>query len=234
MRDYILKLDRELSRRSFLGVAAKGAALVAAFDRFGGSALGAALDQDAQLTFDQNLAMRVYQAIGDIVIPVDEDPGWRNFEPGISDYGLNVFAKQVLLGGNDIAFQGLIGSLNFFNEAPVLVGTGPKFLDSVPAAQVQYFTNILAGQFEKAGVQDIISFSILFGLVSTRAVFFSNYPYHIAQDAEFQTLPANKPRTGWDILKWKGPISQAEEAQLRARYQGITVLPGIDRRNPYI
>jgi len=235
MRNALLQLEKELSRRTFLGGLLKGFGLVAAFDRLGTLYLGAKPDSGRSLLVaDADIATRVYSRIGDIIIPVDEDPGWITFEPQISEYGLRIFTGQVLLNGNAFALDGLFGALNFFNDAPPTVDYGPNFLDMAPSAQVQYLSAILAGEFEKGGLHDILGFALLFALVSTKAVFFSNFPYHLAQDSEFQILPANKPKTGWDIMGWKGPVGPEEEKALRARFFDAEVLPGVDLENPFL
>ena len=214
LRESLLQLETELSRRSFLGVMCRAAGLVAALDRFGASAFGAR-DTGGVARVDEDVARRVYSRIGDIVIPIDEDLGWISFEPEISDYGLTVFAGQVFLGGNPDALEGLTGALNFMNEAPPQIGYGVRFLDMAPASQVQYFTDILTGQFEKAGMQDVLGLAGTFGLVSTKAVFFSNFPRHLAQDSDFQVIPASSLKTGWDIMRWKGPVGPEEESSAR-------------------
>jgi len=53
-------------------------------------------------------------------------------------------------------------------------------------------------------------------------------------DSEFQVLTGNNPKTGWDIMNYKGPVSAQEETLLRARAQGAPEYPGVDLRNPFI
>jgi hypothetical protein len=84
-------------------------------------------------------------------------------------------------------------------------------------------------------VQDILSFGGVFMLLGVKQTFFLNYPNHLATPgAEFQTVLDNSPRTGWDIMRFKGPVGPEEEEQLRARSANAQELPGVDWRNPFI
>src|SRR5258706_13292629 len=94
MRQAMERLHAEASRRDFLKRTIQAASVGLFWDRFGNRLFA----QNSSKTDPR----AVYSAIGNIVIPVDNDPGWKTFEPGISDYGLNVFTKQVVLGGNDL------------------------------------------------------------------------------------------------------------------------------------
>jgi len=38
------------------------------------------------------------------LVPVDQDPGWETYEPGITQFGVDVFVGRVLLNGNFLAF----------------------------------------------------------------------------------------------------------------------------------
>ena len=229
MRQAIEQLQLELSRRGFLKRTIQAAGIGLFWDRFGERLYGQTSTTDPKA---------VYSAIGNIVIPVDEDPGWITFEPGISDYALNTFVPQVLLGGGDMSkltIQGVLATLMAFNDLPPLIGysTAP-FMGMTEALQSQYFGNILSGQFENYGVQDILFTAAFVSVFSARAVFFSNYPYHLATPgSEFQVLPAAKVRTGWDIMGFRGPVGPAEEKQLRDKYANHQVLPGVDPNNPY-
>jgi len=226
-RQSIELLHQELSRRSFFKRTLQAAGIGLCWDRFADKLL-------AQTSTTDPLA--VFSAIGNVVVPVDQDPGWATFDPGISDYGLNVFAKQVLLGGNDLVFQGLLGTLQALNDVPPLIGFAPSpFLGMSEALQAQYIGNIISGQFEGYGLQDILFLAAFVGLFSARAVFFSNYPNHLATPgAEFQVRQPSKVKTGWDIIGFKGPVGPDEEKQLRDRYFDVAVLPGMDPNNPYI
>jgi len=230
MRQAIEQAQAELSRRGFFKKTLQAAGLSLFFDRFGDRLYGQTSSTDP---------MAVYSAIGNIVIPVDQDPGWATFEPGISDYGLNTFVPQVLLGGGDqskVVFLGLLGTLVALNEVPPMIGYSPStFLGMTEPLQAQYIGNILSGQFENYGVQDVIFLACFVGIFSTRAVFFSNYPNHLATPgAEFQIRPASNVKTGWDIMGYRGPIGPDEEKQLRDKYANHQVLPGMDPNNPYI
>ena len=226
-RQSIELLHQELSRRSFFKRTFQAAGIGLALDRFADKLFGQTSTTDP---------LAVFSAIGNVVVPVDQDPGWATFEPGISDYGLNVFAKQVLLGGNELVFAGLLGTLQAVNDVPPLIGFAPTpFLGMSEALQSQYIGNIISGQFEGYGLQDILFLGAFVGLFSARAVFFSNYPNHLATPgAEFQVRKPSPVKTGWDIIGFKGPVGPEEEKQLRARYFDVPVLAGMDPNNPYI
>ena len=226
-RQSIELLHKELSRRSFFQRTIKAAGIALFWDNFGDKLFGQTSTTNP---------LDVISAIGNVVVPVDQDPGWATFDPGISDYALNVFAKQVLLGGNELVFQGLLGTLQAVNDVPPLIGFAPSpFLQMSEPLQSQYLGNIISGQFEGYGVQDILFLGAFVGLFSARAVFFSNYPNHLATPgAEFQVRPSSNVKTGWDIMGFKGPVGPDEEKQLRDRYFDVPVLPGMDPNNPYI
>ncbi|HEY3132563.1 MAG TPA: hypothetical protein VGL91_24150 [Acidobacteriota bacterium] len=224
LRQAVEQLEKRLSRRTFLTTTIIGTGAAAVLDRFGERLFAATPDPFA-----------VYSAIGNIIIPVDQDPGWKTFEPGISQFGLGVFVKQHLFTGDELAFQGTLGALIAMNEAPPLVNYGPRFLEMVEALQVQYFGDILSGQFEKDGVQDLIQLAAFLGLFSAKATFFSNFPNHLATPgAEFQVPRPSAVKTGWDIMGFKGPVGPDEEKALRARYFESPEIPGIDTRNPFL
>src|SRR4051794_34738361 len=100
-REGLIEMERELSRRSFFGLFGKGLVVAAAIDKMGPS-LNAALRTRRP---DTAHALKVYSAIGNLTIPVDQDPGWSTFDPGISTYGFNTFVRQIFLANNDIAFD---------------------------------------------------------------------------------------------------------------------------------
>jgi len=231
IRNAMRELERALSRRDFVRMTVKGAGLVAAVDRFGEKLFGVQPSGAA----DDRTPLATYSAIGNLVIPVDEDPGWATFEPGISEYGLNVFLKQVFFAGDANVFQAILGTYNAFDEAPRQLGYGPKFTQMNPDLQSQYFSDVLSGQFENDGLHDILFLAAFLAVFSTKAVFFSNYPYHLADpDSEFQVRPQTGVRTGWDVMRFKGPVGPEEEKALRKAYANIEVLPGVDPTNPYI
>ena len=232
MRQCLELLQQELSRRSFIRGAVKAAGIAVFWDRFGEQIF-------AQGTSSTTDPKAVYSAIGNIVIPVDQDPGWASYEPGISDYGLNIFVRQALLGGHDQAeatFQGLLGAIVTFNDIPPLIGYGTaRFLDMAESVQATYFGEVLSGQFENQGAQDVLFLAAFVGIFSTRAVFFSNYPNHLAvPGAEFQVKAPGGPKTGWDIMGFRGPVGPEEEKRLRDRFANVEVLPGMDPKNIYI
>lgn len=225
-REAMMAAAEHLSRRAFFKRTVKAAGIGLACDKFGPRLFGqTAADPKAVLS-----------AMGNIVIPVDNDPGFATFEPGISDYALNVMTKQVLLGGNEVLFQGVAGTLSAFNEIPFLVGYGTRrFLEMPDTLQSTFYAQILQGGLENYGVQDILFTAAFVGLFSSKATFFSNYPYHLAKpDSEYQILPANKPKTGYDIMGFRGPVGPDEETSLRAKYKDHKVNPGMDPNNPYI
>ena len=134
-----------------------------------------------------------------------------------------------------MAFDGLIQAINGFNEIPAQINFGPKFLEMTLNARADYLTKVLTGAFEFDGVQDIVSFGGIFMLLGVKQVFFLNFPRHLPTPGEeFQDLIGNTPRTGWDIMGFKGPVGPEEEAELRARSQDAPELPGVDWRNPWI
>lgn len=231
IRQNLNELQRELSRRAFFKTVARGVGLGVTLDQFGAKLFG----EDKPTKDDRPVPFQVYSAIGNIVIPVDQDPGWATFEPGISDYGLGVFAAQVMLGGNQRAFGGLLAALVAMNEIPPLIDYGSTFLKMPLPSQQQYLADILSNAFENDGVQDLLLVPGSLGLFTTKAVFFSNYPRHLANpNAEFQVLPPFPIKTGWDIMGFRGPISEAEEKALRERYFDALIFPGVDPNNPYI
>ncbi len=232
IRASLVEIEREVSRRAFFSTFVKATGLSVAFDRFGPKLFGADGEKDATET---RLPYLVYSALGKLVIPVDEDPGWATFEPGITTYGVDVFVRQVLLGGNFLAFLGFLNSLAAINEVPVLASYGPRFLNMSTAAQDKYFSDMLTGQFENDGYQDILGFASGLTLISTKGVFFSNYPRHLAiPGAEFQVRAPSPVKTGWDIMKLKGPVGPTEEKALRDRYFEAEEVPGVDPTNKYI
>jgi len=166
---------------------------------------------------------------------VDEDPGWATFEPGITNFGVNVFVRQILLGGIFPAFLGFLNALAAMNEAPVIASYGPRFLDMSEDARGRYFGDILTGQFENDGFGDVLGYASGLSLISTKGTFFSNYPRHLAvPGAEFQVRTPSEVRTGWDIMGYKGPVGPEEENQLRAKFFDAEELPGVDPDNIYI
>ncbi|MBM3740040.1 MAG: hypothetical protein FJW39_30150 [Acidobacteria bacterium] len=180
-------------------------------------------------------AFSVMSAMGDIVIPVDEDPGYATFDPGITEYALDGFVQHFILAGNTVAYETLQGALDLMNEAPPLLDYGPRFLQMSAGLRQQYFTDCLTGAFENDGWGDILGLGAFLGLFAPKAVFFSNYPRHLARPGQdIQVLPASAIKTGWDINRFRGPIQAREEQELRDQYLGIEVLPGIERDNPYI
>jgi hypothetical protein len=227
IRSTLAALEQQVSRRSFVLGMVKGAGLVAAFDRFGPSLF-------AQNQSDPRLPYTIYSAIGDIIIPVDDDPGWATFEPGITNFGVDVFVRQVLLGGIFPAFLGFLNALNALNEAPVVTTYGPRFLEMSREARVKYFGDILTGQFENDGYGDVLGYASGLALISTKATFFSNYPLHLAVPGEeYQVRPPSPVKTGWDIMGYKGPVGPQEESELRAKFLNTEELPGIDPDDIY-
>jgi hypothetical protein len=174
----------------------------------------------------------VMGVIGDLVIPVDEDPGYNTFEPGISQYAVDAFMKHVVLAGDQSGFDALLGAMHTMNEAPPILDFAPKFLDMPPAQQAEFFKNCITGQYENDGYGDVLGLTSFIGLFAAKAVFFSNYPRHLATPgADIQVIPPSSVKTGFDIMGFGGPISAAEEASLRAKYFDVEVEVGIDRSN---
>lgn len=235
IRESLVEMEKVLTRRAFflrLGKAAGGLGVAAVYDRFGPALFGQATPT-GKATLAQVLP--IFRAFGKLVIPVDEDPGWETFEPGISEYALDVYIRQVFALGNNLAFDGLLQAMNGFNEYPPQVGYGPKFLNMNDRAKGDYLTNVLVSNFENDGVQDVLSFGGIFMLLGVKQVFFQNYPHHLPDlNAEFQVVSGFSPKSGWDIMRFKGPVGAEEEKALRARTENAPELPGVDWRNPWI
>jgi hypothetical protein len=225
------ELEREVSRRGFLQGVIGGTGLALSL----GPAVEAALGADRDRKAEDRLHYDVFGALGRIVIPVDQDPGWETFEPDITNYGLDVFVGQVFLNGNSLAIGGFKQGLGLLNEIPASIQYGPRFLEMNTFAKNKYFSDILTTQFENDGVQEILDFIFILSLVGAKAVFFSNFPRHQARvGAEYQVIPPSNLRTGWDIMRWKGPVGPDEEKALREKYFDVEVFPGVDPNNPYI
>jgi len=227
----LLELQREVSRRQFLSGLVRTVGVTLALGPMvqKAAAESAGRNQDGRLPYD------VLGGIGRIVVPVDQDPGWETFEPEITDYALDVFIGQVFLNGNGIAIGGFRSGLELFNTIPVTVDYGRPFLEMIDSEKSKYFSDILTRQFENDGVQDLLDFIFILSLVGTKAVFFSNFPRHQAQvGAEYQILPASSLKTGWDIMRWKGPVGPEEEQALRAKFFDTPIIPGVDPKNPYV
>ena len=230
-RQGLLEMEREFSRRSFFGLLAKGLIVGAALEKMNPPLQPAVRTRRP----DSALALQVYSAIGNLTVPVDQDPGWATFDPAISIYGMNTFVFQIFLANNTIAFDAFQDCLIFMDSVPVSLGVNTNFLDMNPSQQNQYVTDILAGNYNNDGWQDILNLAVNASVVSAKTTFYSNYPRHLANyGAEFQVLAPSNVRTGWDQMGLKGPVGQAEETALRAKFKNAPEVPGIDTRNPYI
>ena len=235
-RDAFVEMERVLTRRALFGKLAKGAGAVAVWDTFGdkiyGQTVNPALISQAKLLPQ---ALPIMSAFGQLVIPVDDVAGWATFEPGITNYALDVYIRQIYNLGNDLSFNGYLSAVLGFNNLPPTVAYGPKFLDMSAGAKSKYLYDILAGNFENAGTQDIMAFAAIFMLLGTKMVFFMNYPHHLADPkAEFQNILGNTPATAFDFMGYRGPVGPSEEIALRTRASNAPVLPGIDPNDPYI
>ncbi len=223
-------LRDEVSRRGFLASALRGVGAITF-----GPAVARALAANPEKRADARLPYDVLSAMGRTIIPVDDDPGWATFEPDITNYCLDVFIGQVFLNGSSLAIGGFKQGLELMDEIPVTIQYNRRFLEMNESARLRYFSDILVSQFENDGVQEILDFIFILSLVAVKATFFSNFPRHRAvPGAEFQVLPASNVKTGWDIMRWKGPVGQEEERALRARYFDSPEIPGVDPNNPYI
>jgi hypothetical protein len=228
-RESILELHADLSRRGFFRRTVKAAGIALFWDRFGNKMFG----QSPSTTDPQ----AVLSGLGNVIVPVDSDPGWASWEPGITKYAWQSFVPQVLLGGNPLLYSGIGGVLQAFNDLPPMLGYSTvPFLKMDPGPQSQYYGDVLEGGFESFGTQDVMFLAAFVGLFAAKAVFYSNYPNHLAiPGAEFQSPPPPTPiPTAWQSIGFKGPVSQAEEAVLRAKYANVTILPGMDPNNTYI
>jgi len=226
--DAILAAHKDLSRRGFFTRTVKAAGIALFWEKYGDRLFGQ--------TVSKTDPAAVIAAMGNIIIPIDDDPGYASFEPGITKYTMGSFIPQVMLGGDPFLLSGINSVIQAFNDLPPVIGYSTNtFLQMSEFAQSAYYGSVLAGGFENYGTQDVMFLAAFVGLFATKGVFFSNYPNHLATPgAEFQVVPASKIKTGWEIIGFKGPVGQAEEAQLRAKYKDHTVLPGMDPNNPYI
>jgi hypothetical protein len=232
LREALVEMEKVLTRRAFFIKVVRGAGAAAVFDRFGPKLFG---DTGRSESASLDAAMQIFSAFGRMVIPVDDDPGWATFEPGITTYALDTYVRQVFALGNDLAFSGLTQAINGFNEIPPQINYGPKFLDMPLDVQGTYLSDVLTGNFENDGVQDIVSFGGIFMLLGVKQTFFLNYPHHIPDyNAEYQNLTGFSPKSGWDIMGFTGPVGPDEEKALRARSVNAPELPGVDWRNPWI
>ena len=232
-RKALPEMERVFSRRAFFLKIAKGAGAVAAYDRFGPKLFGETAADDVA---NFNASLKILSAYGQLVIPVDDVPGWATFEPGITMYTLDTYIRQVFSIGNNVAFNGLTQAIVAFNNLPPMINYSPNtFLNMDLTAQGNYLTSVLIGQFENDGVGDILSFGAIFMLLGVKQTFFQNYPHHLATPgADIQVVLGNTPPTGWDIMKFRGPVQLAEENALRARAANAPEYPGVDWRNPFI
>jgi hypothetical protein len=234
-RAAFLAMEGAISRRSFFNRVLKGIAIgtgtVAALDRFGPRLFG----QAQTVTQQFNTGLQIVSAFGQMVIPLDQDSGWVTFEPDITTYTLDVYIRQVFNLGSDLAFNGFLQAINSFNTIPPLVNYGPVFMSMDVPTRSQYLTDVLVGNFENNGVQDIVAFASVFMLLGVKMVFFQNFPHHLANpNSEFQNVLGNTPNTAWDMMGFRGPVLAAEEARLRANAANAPELPGVDLRNPFI
>ena len=229
IREGLHELETKFSRRAFFNGLIKGAGLVAAYDLCGPKLFAVGENENATLPY------QVYSAIGNIVIPVDDDPGWATFEPAITSFGVDVFVKQILLGGNFLAFVGFLSTISALNQLPLIANYAFPFLSMTINMQNQYYSDLLTGKFENAGYGDVAAFASGLALLSTKATFFSNFPDHLAYpNSEYQVRNAKPFKTGWDIMGLRGPVGAAEEAQLRAKFFNAVEIPGVDPTNQYI
>lgn len=227
----LAELEREVSRRGFLRGALRAAGVTASIPAL--SKLFAAAENGPKA--DPRTPYAVLSAMGQVIIPVDQDPGWETFEPEITNYALDVFIGQVFLNGNPLAGEGFKAGLELLNAIPAIIKYDKPMLEMSAAGRSKYFSDILTRQFENDGAQDILDYIFILSLVGTKAVFFSNFPRHLAKPgSEFQVLPPSGIKTGWDIMRWKGPVGPEEEQALREKYFDTPMLPGVDPNNPYI
>jgi hypothetical protein len=225
-------MEKTLSRRAFFMKVGKGLGVVTAYDRFGPRLFGTTpqTDRDNYLQ-----SLKIFSAYAQMVIPVDDDPGWATFEPDITVFALDVYIRQVFNLGNELAFNGFTQAVVAFNELPPVIRWGRRFLEMSLENQGIYLSNILVGNFENDGVGDILGFAAVFMLLGCKMTFYQNFPKHIANpNNEFQQVLNNTPKTGWDIMGFRGPVGPEEERALRARSANAPELPGVDWRNPLI
>jgi hypothetical protein len=72
-------------------------------------------------------------------------------------------------------------------------------------------------------------------LLGAKQTFFLNFPRHIPRrNVEFQQVLGMSPKSGWDIMGFRGPVGPQEEQELRKKSIDAPELPGVDWRNPWI
>jgi len=229
-RKGLLEMEREFSRRGFFGLLAKGLVVGAALEKIP-APLEAALRTRRP---DTAHALQVYTAIARLTVPTDQDPGWATFDPAISLYGFNTFVYQIFLANNNIAFDAFQDCLIYMDGVPATLGYNTTFLAMGIDQQNQFLTDILAGNYENDGWQDILNLAVNASVVSAKTTFYSNFPNHLAKyGAEYQSFPSS-PATGFVQMGLKGPVGAAEETALRAQFFDSEEIPGVDLSNPYI
>jgi hypothetical protein len=231
-RESMLELHSHMSRRGLFKRTVQAAGIALFWDKFVSQA---SAQTSAATTATDPIA--VLSAMGNVIVPIDQDPGWASWDPAITKYAWNSFVPQVLLGGNAILQPSVTLAVQYFNTLPQTVGYSIyPFLSMNLAAQTQYYGDVLEGGFQDYGTQDVMFVAAFIGLFACKGVFYSNYPNHLAvPGAEFQApFPATPIPTAWTSIGYKGPVSQAEEATLRAKSAGVTVIPGVDPNNPYL
>src|SRR6266567_2887752 len=238
-REAFLEMERALSRRSFFKRVLQGAGAIAAFDRFGPRLFGQAQTPDDLF----NHGLQIVSAFGRLVIPVDQDPGWATFEPDITQYTLDVYIRQVFNLGNNLAFVGYLQAVNAFDAVPKLIGYGPTFVTMSTAVQGQYMSDVLIGNFESDGVQDIVSFGGIFLLLATKMVFFQNFPHPLLQAPGigsgapgFSSRPAGLPTVLQSSVRVDFPPNLVNNlsvpgAKLSDVLKGVPVAPLIQAGN---
>src|SRR5579859_1397600 len=114
----LAEMEKVLSRRAFFMKVGKGLGVVAAYDRFGPKLFGTTPATD-DANYHQSL--QIFSAYAQMVIPVDDDPGWATFEPDITVFGLDTYIRQVFNLGNDLAFNGFTQAVVAFNYLPPII-----------------------------------------------------------------------------------------------------------------
>jgi hypothetical protein len=229
----LLTLEKVLSRRMFFGNLVKATSIAASLPLIAPKLWAIDVPTPAQ----RQQAYDIMGAIGRVVIPEDQDPGWATFEPGITQYAFDIYMTQIFLVGDQDALNGIIQAFNHFNDEPITnaLHYNVKFLDMSDLSKARYLTDCIIGNFENSGWGDVFGLVAALGVLSTKLTFFSNYPRHLStRGAEFQILAPSPVKTGWDIMGYKGPVGPDEEKALRAKYSNVQEIPGVDTRNPYI
>ena len=207
------------SRRHFLGLMSTvGATISMAWNSM--PKLWAAQAGDEQAPVDR---VAVMKAFGDTMIPsAPGDPGYKDLEL----YGISEEVLKALGSVPDDSFKVFESSANKY--------FGKKFTSLDEPSRAEYLKKIISGEdLEPASKAKLQAFYRV-SRARVLTLFYQNFPENrIKRDSRgIPLVPANdlhqittpntkKIVTGWDVAGWKGPLTWAEEEELRAKAQKI-------------